>query len=55
MICLETNKICSEQNRKCKECKLNDCREAINMIETQEENEDKWKRKLIDIQLPERL
>ena len=53
MICLETNKVCSEQNRKCKECKLNDCREVINMIETQEDREDRFKLKCIKAQLPE--
>ena len=37
----------------CKDCKLDDCRKVIEMIETQEESEDNWKRKLIDVQLPE--
>ena len=53
MICLETNKICGEQNIKCKQCKLNDCREVINMIETQEDREDRFKLKCIKAQLPE--
>lgn len=36
--CLIDNKICSEQNRKCKECKLDSCREVVRMIE----DEQKW-------------
>lgn len=51
--CLIDNKVCTFQGQKCKECKLDDCRKVIEMIETQEGREDKWKRKLIDVQLPE--
>lgn len=36
--CLIDNKICSEQNRKCKNCKLNDCRRTVQMID----DEQKW-------------
>lgn len=36
--CLIDNKICSEQNRKCKNCKLDDCRRTIQMID----DEQKW-------------
>lgn len=32
------NKVCSEQNRKCKVCKLNSCKEVEQMIE----DEQKW-------------
>ena len=53
--CLIDNKVCAVQGQKCKECKLDDCRRTIEMIETQEDREDRWKRKLIDAQLPERL
>ena len=53
--CLIDNKVCPIQGKKCKECKLDDCKRTIEMIETQEEREEKWKRKLINIQLPERL
>lgn len=35
--CLIDNQICSEQHMRCKECKLNDCREAMKMAETYEE------------------
>lgn len=51
--CLIDNKVCAVQGQKCKDCKLDDCRKVIEMIETQEESEDNWKRKLIDVQLPE--
>ncbi|MGN1298101.1 MAG: hypothetical protein ACI4VH_06800 [Clostridia bacterium] len=51
--CLIDNKVCAVHGQKCKECKLDDCKRTIEMIETQEEREDKWKRKLIDVQLPE--
>ena len=51
--CLIDNRVCSVQGQKCKYCKLDDCRRTIEMIETQEEREDKWKRKLINAQLPE--
>ena len=36
--CLETDKICSEQNRKCKNCKLDSCKETIKLIEDQEKD-----------------
>ncbi len=36
--CLIDNKVCSEQNRKCKVCKLNSCQEVEQMIE----DEQKW-------------
>lgn len=52
-VCLITNEVCSNQMKKCKVCKLDDCRRTIEMIETQEDREDKWKRKLIETQLPE--
>lgn len=51
--CLIDNRVCSVQKQKCKNCKLDDCRKIIEMIETQEEREDEWKRKLIQAQLPE--
>ena len=51
--CLIDNKVCPIQEKKCKECKLDDCKRTIEMIETQEEREEKWKRKLINVQLSE--
>ena len=53
MECLITNKVCAVQGQKCKDCKLDDCRSTISMLETQEEIEDRWKRKQIINELPE--
>ncbi len=39
--CLIDNKVCSEQNRKCKNCKLNSCKEVEQMIEDQQKWIDK--------------
>ncbi len=51
--CLEKNKVCSVQGQKCNNCKLDDCRRTIEMIETEEQIEEKWKMKLIKNQLSE--
>ena len=51
--CLIDNKVCPATNKRCKNCSLDDCKRTIEMIETQEEREDKWKRKLINVQLSE--
>lgn len=34
--CLIDNKICAEGNKKCKQCKLDDCRRTIQMMEDEE-------------------
>ena len=52
-MCLIDNKVCPATNMRCKNCSLEDCKKVLEMIETQEEREYKWKRKLIDVQLPE--
>ena len=51
--CWIDNKVCPATNKRCKNCSLEDCKRTIEMIETQEEREDKWKRKLIKVQLQE--
>ena len=51
--CLIENKVCSVQNRKCKECKLDSCKEVIQMIEEQQKYIDNDKLKRIKKQLPE--
>lgn len=51
--CLIDNKVCPATNKRCKNCSLEDCKRIIEMIEIQEERDSKWKRKLIDVQLPE--
>lgn len=45
--CLIDNKVCSEQHKKCKECKLDDCKKVVRMIEDEQ--------KYIDISNMERL
>lgn len=34
--CLIDNKVCAEGHRKCKECKLDDCKRVLQMIEDEE-------------------
>lgn len=51
--CLIDNRVCSIQGQKCQNCKLDDCRHTIEMLEKVEDKETKWKRKLIEVQLPE--
>ena len=51
--CLIDNKVCPVTNKRCKNCSLEDCKRIIEMIEAQEERENKRKRKLIKVQLPE--
>ena len=51
--CLITNKVCAEQHKKCKECKLDSCKEVIKMIETQEQIEKKYNMKKLKEELPE--
>lgn len=38
--CLIDNKVCAEGHRKCKECKLNDCKKVLQMIEDEERYEN---------------
>ncbi len=47
--CLIDNKVCPAINKRCKNCSLEDCKKVLE----QEEREYKWKRKLINVQLPE--
>lgn len=53
MKCLETNKICPAGNYKCKTCHLEDCKEVLNMIETQEQREERYALKELKKELPE--
>lgn len=53
--CLIDNKICSEQNRKCKECKLDSCKEVIKMIEEEQKYIDRDNLRKLKNSLPERL
>lgn len=51
MECLITNKVCSV--KKCKHCKLEDCKEVLQMIEEQEKWEDRRAMKKLQRDLPE--
>lgn len=52
--CLVDNKVCSEKNLRCKECKLESNKEVMNMIETQEQRIRKIQEENIRKQLPVR-
>lgn len=51
--CLIDNKVCPIQGKKCKECKLDDCKRTIEMIETQKQAEERWEINNIKKSLPE--
>ena len=50
--CLITDEVCSNTNKKCKECKLEECGKVLNMIETQQNYEDKYKMEQLRKRLP---
>lgn len=50
--CLETGKICTHSNKLCKNCKLDECKETINMIDKLANKEYKEKINKIKAQLP---
>lgn len=49
--CLETNVVCSNNNKLCKVCKLDDCRNTFTVIEKAEENQYSFKVEKIKAQL----
>lgn len=51
--CLETNIVCSNCNKLCKNCKLDECKETMRMIDRLEEKEYNFKIKKIKTQLPQ--
>lgn len=51
--CLIDNKICSVQNQRCKECKFDSCKQAIRIVDTEQEKEYNNKLNRIRKQLPE--
>lgn len=46
--CLETNKVCPNTNKKCKECVFDDCKKAIKAVE--EDMKEKEKNKIARLQ-----
>lgn len=53
--CLIDNKVCSEQNKKCKVCKLDKSKEVIQMIEDEQRYIDISYMEKLKRSLPERL
>lgn len=53
MECLETEKVCSNCNKKCKECELDDCKNMLKILEEDMNSKEKLRIKLIKAQLPE--
>lgn len=50
--CLETNIICSNSNKQCKNCKLDECKNTFKMIDRLENKEHDFKIEKIKAQLP---
>lgn len=50
--CLETNVVCSNTNKQCKNCKLDECKNTFKMIDRIEEKEYDFKIEKIKAQLP---
>lgn len=53
MKCIEKGEICPEHNRQCKQCKLDECKEVIHMIEEEQKYTDKDNLEKLIKQLPE--
>lgn len=53
MNCLDTNNICPEGNKKCKECKLDFCQYTLKILEDEMKKKDDRRKTLIKAQLPE--
>ena len=51
--CLITNEICSNTNKKCKTCKLDECNEVFNMLDIHEKNIQKEQLDRLKRKLPE--
>lgn len=53
ILCLKDNKVCSNTNRRCKECVLDECKEVIKMIEEEQKYEYLDKLAKLNKELPE--
>lgn len=53
MECLETNKVCTNINKRCKICILDDCKKTLNTIELQEKKERQEELSKIENNLPD--
>lgn len=54
MECLLTDKVCSNTNKKCKECALDNCKGVMRMIDLQEKRKREMQMKKLKIDLPEK-
>jgi len=52
MICLKTNKVCTNINKKCKECILDECKKVMSTIEFYEKQQEKLRLNRLKRQLP---
>lgn len=53
MECLLTDNVCSNTNKKCKVCVLDNCKEVIRMIDIQEKKKNEMLLKKLKEELPE--
>lgn len=51
--CLETNKVCSEYNKKCKKCPLDDPKKVYDMTDYEEMMKEKKAREELERSVPE--
>ena len=51
--CIRTNMICSEKDKKCKVCKLDSCKEVMQMLNIQEKHTNKELEERLIKNLPE--
>lgn len=51
--CLITDKVCSNTNKKCKECKLDDCNQTFQIIEKREKSKEYKLKKEINKEIPD--
>lgn len=53
MYCLDTNQICSNSNKRCKTCQLDDCKNTLRILEEEMKKKQDRRKILIKAQLPE--
>lgn len=54
MECLITDKVCSNSNKKCKVCALDNCKGVLAMIDIQEKKKQEIQMKILKRELPEK-
>lgn len=51
--CLKDKEVCSNTNKRCKECVFDECKEVINMNEEEQKYEDRENMRKLKKELPE--